>query len=79
MDGLRFRADILSGRGDWVAARKAYSDAVALAPDLPASYYSWGVALAHHGDLADAEIKLKDAVQRGPHWADPLKAWGDVL
>ena len=26
-----------------------------------------------------AETKLKDASQRGPHWADPLKAWGDVL
>ena len=24
-------------------------------------------------------MKLKDANQRGPHWADPLKAWGDVL
>jgi predicted negative regulator of RcsB-dependent stress response len=23
--------------------------------------------------------RLKDANQRGPHWADPLKAWGDVL
>jgi tetratricopeptide (TPR) repeat protein len=32
-----------------------------------------------HGDLAKAEVKLKDANQRGPHWADPLKAWGDVL
>ena len=38
-----------------------------------------GVALARHGDLAGAEVKLKDANQRGPHWADPLKAWGDVL
>jgi tetratricopeptide (TPR) repeat protein len=56
------------------AARK-----VALAPDLPAGYYSWGVALVHHGDLAGAEAKLKDASQRGPHWADPLKAWGDTL
>jgi len=32
-----------------------------------------------HGDLAGAEAKLKDANQRGPHWADPLKALGDVL
>jgi predicted negative regulator of RcsB-dependent stress response len=24
-------------------------------------------------------VKLKDANQRGPHWADPLKVWGDVL
>jgi hypothetical protein len=23
--------------------------------------------------------KLKDANRKGPHWADPLKAWGDVL
>jgi tetratricopeptide (TPR) repeat protein len=52
---------------------------VTLAPDLPAGYYSWGIALAKHGDLAGAEAKLKDANQRGPHWAGPLKAWGDVL
>lgn len=32
-----------------------------------------------HGDLAGAEAKLANANKRGPHWADPLKAWGDVL
>ncbi len=79
VDCYRFRADILDGRGDWAAAQKAYAAAVALAPDLPAAYYSWGVALARHGDLAAAEGKLKDAHARGPAWADPLKAWGDVL
>jgi transposase InsO family protein len=36
-----------------------------------------GVALARHGDLAGAEVKLKDANQRWPPWADPLKARGD--
>jgi hypothetical protein len=25
------------------------------------------------------EAKLEEANQRGPHWADPLKAWGDIL
>ncbi len=79
VDCYRFRADILDGRGDWPGAQKAYADAVALAPDLPAAYYSWGVALARHGDLAGAEAKFKGANQSGPHWADPLKAWGDVL
>jgi tetratricopeptide (TPR) repeat protein len=79
VDCYRFRADILDGRGDWPGAQKAYAEAVALAPDLPAAYYSWGVALAKHGDVAGAEAKLKAANQRGPHWADPLKAWGDVL
>jgi tetratricopeptide (TPR) repeat protein len=79
LDCYRFRGDILDGRSDWAGAQKAYADAVALAPDLPAAYYSWGMALARHGDLAGAEGKLKAANQRGPHWADPLKGWGDLL
>jgi hypothetical protein len=41
----------------------------------PAGYYSWGLALARHGDLDGAKAKFTDANQRGPHWADPLKAW----
>ena len=79
VDCYRFSADILDGRGDWKGAQEWYSKSVELAPDLPAGYYSWGAALARHGDLAGAEAKLKDANKRGPHWADPLKAWGDVL
>ncbi|HEX2790449.1 MAG TPA: tetratricopeptide repeat protein [Steroidobacteraceae bacterium] len=79
VDCYRFRADIMNSRGDWSGAQKAYAQAVALAPDLPAGYYSWGVALARHGDLDAAVAKLRDASQKGPHWADPLKAWGDVL
>ncbi len=79
VDCQRFRGDILDHRGNWAGAQQAYAQAVALAPDLPQGYYSWGVALARHGDLAGAIVKLQAANQRGPHWADPLKAWGDVL
>jgi tetratricopeptide (TPR) repeat protein len=79
VDCYRFRGDILDHRGDWAAAQKVYGDAVALAPDLPAAYYSWGVALTRHGDLAGGEAKLRDANRHAPHWADPLKVWGDVL
>ena len=79
VDCYRFRADILDGRRDWIGAQKAYAEAVALAPDLPAAYYSWGVALGRHNDLDGAISKFKDANLKGPHWADPLKAWGDVL
>lgn len=62
-----------------MGAQKLYADAVALAPDLPAGHYSWGVALLKRGDLEGAMSKLTDAHLKGPHWADPLKAWGDVL
>ena len=79
VDCYRFRADILDGRGDWTGAQKAYEDAVALAPDLPPAYWSWGVALLKHGDYVGAEAKLRAANLRGPHWADPLKSWGDLL
>jgi tetratricopeptide (TPR) repeat protein len=79
VDCYRFHGDILDGRGDWKGAQEWYAKSIELAPDLPAGYYSWGMALARHDDLAGAEAKLKDANRRGPHWADPLNAWGDVL
>jgi tetratricopeptide (TPR) repeat protein len=79
VDCRRFKADILDRRGDWAGAQQWYAKAVELAPGLPAGYYSWGLALARHGDLIGAAAKLADASRRGPYWADPLKAWGDVL
>jgi tetratricopeptide (TPR) repeat protein len=79
VDCDRFRADILDLRGDWPSAQAWYAKAVTLAPSIPSGYYSWGVALARHGNLDDAAEKFKGANQKGPHWADPLKAWGDVL
>jgi len=79
VDCYRLRGDLLDLRGDWAGAQEWYAKAVQLAPDIPSGYYSWGAALARHGDLDAAAAKFKDAHQRGPHWADPLKAWGDVL
>jgi tetratricopeptide (TPR) repeat protein len=79
VDCDRFRADVLDLRGDWPGAQAWYAKAVKLAPSIPSGYYSWGVALAKHGNLEAAAVKFKSANQKGPHWADPLKAWGDVL
>jgi tetratricopeptide (TPR) repeat protein len=79
VDCYRFRGDILDLRGDWPNAQAWYAKAVKLAPSIPSGYYSWGMALARHGDLDGAAEKFMSANQRGPHWADPLKAWGDVL
>ena len=79
VDCYRFRGDVLELRGDWAGAQDWYAKAVKLAPSIPSGYYSWGLALAKHGDLEGATAKLKEANQKSPHWADPLKAWGDVL
>jgi len=79
VDCYRFRGDVLDLRGDWAGAQAWYAKAVKLAPDVPSGNYSWGLALARHGDLPAAAAKLAAANQAGPHWADPLKAWGDVL
>jgi tetratricopeptide (TPR) repeat protein len=78
-DCYRFRGDVLDLRGDWTGAQQWYAKAVELTPSIPVGYYSWDLALARHGDLEGAAVKLKDANLKGPHWADPLKAWGDVL
>jgi tetratricopeptide (TPR) repeat protein len=79
VDCLRFKGDILGRRGDWASAQRAYAEAVRLAPDLPAGWYSWGAALARRGQNQAAIEKLAAAVSRGPGWADPLKVWGDCL
>jgi tetratricopeptide (TPR) repeat protein len=79
VDCYRFHGDVLDLRGDWTGAQQWYAKAVELTPSVPSGYYSWGLALARHGDLAAAAAKFKDANLKGPHWADPLKAWGDVL
>jgi tetratricopeptide (TPR) repeat protein len=79
VDCYRFKADISDHRGNWPLAQQQYAEAVALAPSIPSSYYSWGEALARHGDLDGAVAKFSAAYQRGPHWADPLKSWGDAM
>jgi len=63
----------------WTQAEQTYAAGIARAPSLPQVYFSWGKALAGHRQYPVAIEKLAAAHERGPHWADPLKAWGDVL
>lgn len=79
VDCMRFRADLLAERGSWPKAEQAYAAAVNLAPDSPAAYYSWALALKRRGRQAESIRLLELAVKRGPCWADPRKLWGDIL
>ncbi len=76
---VRMRARIAAAAGDPATADRWFAEAVRQAPDLPMAYYEWGQALLARGDLAGAARELSLAHDKGPHWADPLKAWGDVL
>ncbi len=76
---VRMRARIAAASGDTATADHWFAEAVRQAPDLPMAYYEWGEALLARGDLAGAARELSLAHAKGPHFADPLKAWGDVL
>jgi hypothetical protein len=44
-----------------------------------ANVYPQLVIRMRRGKGRIGEAKLEEANQRGPHWADLLKAWGDIL
>ncbi len=79
VDCYRFKGDVMELRGNWAGAKEWYTKAIKLAPSMPAGYYSYGITLLAHGDVNGAAEQFKLANLNGPHWADPLKAWGDVL
>jgi hypothetical protein len=74
-----FWADALDASGDWATARQAYRSAEATAPDLALAYEREGLAYLRHGDPATAIARESLAHEKSPHWADPLKDWGDAL
>jgi tetratricopeptide (TPR) repeat protein len=73
------QADGVEATGDRVAADAAYRRAIALAPSIPFAYQRRAVALMRRGEFKMAAGRFRDAHQRGPNWADPLKGWGDAL
>ena len=76
---VRTRAKIAAAAGDAATADHWFAEGVRQAPDLPMAYTEWGQALLARGDLAGAARELSLAHDKGPHFADALKIWGDVL
>ena len=74
-----FHGDALAHAGDVAGAKRVWAEGLKLAPDLPQVYLHRGVFELDHGDLKAAEADLSTAAAKAPHYADPLKAWGDLL
>jgi hypothetical protein len=71
--------EALARAGDIAGAQRAWADGLALAPSLPLIYLNRGRWELEQGDLAAAQADLARASAQAPHFADPLKAWGDLL
>ena len=71
--------DVLEHAGDLAGAERVWAQGIAVGPDLSPVYLHRGVSEMNRGDLARAVADLAAASARSPHWADPLKAWGDLL
>ncbi len=73
------QGDVLAHAGDVAGAQKAWADSQRLRPDLPAVPLHRGLFELSQGQLRAAEADEAFAAGKAPHWADPWKAWGDVL
>ena len=74
-----FKGDVRGHGGDDAGARAAWAEGEKILPDLPAIPLHRGLYELSRGELKAAEADIALAARKGPHWADPWKAWGDVL
>jgi len=74
-----YRGDALEHAGDLAGAERVWAEGLKVVPDLPWIYLRRGQSEENRGDLKAAETDLATASAKAPHWADPWKAWGDVL
>jgi tetratricopeptide (TPR) repeat protein len=70
---------ILEHQGNLAAAQAMWADGINHSPDLPFDYMARGVSEENRGDLKSAEADLKKASSTAPHFADPIKLYGDLL
>ncbi len=75
----RVRGSVAALEKNWSAAEQWYARATQLAPSLPFAYLECARMLAAKGELDGAIAKLELAHQKGPHFADPLEFWGEIL
>ncbi|MHB8528869.1 MAG: hypothetical protein ACYC8V_05065 [Caulobacteraceae bacterium] len=73
------QGDVLERAGDLAGAQRMWAQGLAIGPDLSPVRLHRGISEARRGDYEAALADLSIANAKSPHWADPLKAWGDAL
>jgi tetratricopeptide (TPR) repeat protein len=71
--------DVLANAGDFRGAERIWAEGLRRSPGLPVVYLHRGIANMKRGELDRAEADFAQAHRTAPQFADPLKAWGDVL
>jgi tetratricopeptide (TPR) repeat protein len=74
-----FHGDVLVHAGDVAGAERVWAEGLTAGPDLPPIPLHRGLFELGRGDVKAAEADVSAAAAKAPHWADPWKAWGDVL
>jgi hypothetical protein len=74
-----FHGSVLAHAGDVNGAQRIWAEGLKVAPDLPIIYLHRGQFEMDHGDPNTAGADFAIAAGKAPHFADPLKAWGDLL
>lgn len=74
-----FHGEALARSGDVAAGKRVWAEGARLLPDLPNVYLARGRWEMDQNDLKAAEADLTIAAAKAPHFADPLKALGDLM
>ena len=76
---IAMHGDALVHSGDVAGAQRVWAEGLKIGPDLSPVYLHRGLWELSQNNVAAAAADASAAHLRSPHWADPLKAWGDVL
>lgn len=76
---LALHGDVLAHAGDTAGAMATWADGIRRAPDMPFAYLHRGLFEMAQGQMNAAQTDFATANAKAPHFADPLKAWGDLL
>ncbi|HEY4941601.1 MAG TPA: hypothetical protein VII56_09235 [Rhizomicrobium sp.] len=75
----RIHGTIDAAKRNWGGAEYWFDYALHLARSLPFADADLGAMLMHRGKFDGAIAHFALANQKGPHFADPLEMWGEVL